>query len=302
MAILGLSSRAEAGAARRRRVDLYPYVLVLPTLLLIICFTLAPAIYGLIVSLHDVQFVRLRGFVGLDNYFELLRQPRTLVNLRNSFVLALGSVFFTFLFSLLLALALNERVWFRVGFRTLILIPWVASYVVTNLLAKWMLDFNYGIVNQTLRALGLPTIQFLGEPLNALLSLIFTNVWLSASFAMVLLLAGLQGIPQELYEAAAVDGAAKARRFFAITLPLMKYPIIIVLLLLTIRDFSILVSVLVLTGGGPGYTTETLTVRMFWEAFVNFQMGTASALATIIFAINLIFSMVYIRFMRSHPY
>jgi len=164
-----------------------------------------------------------------------------------------------------------------------------------------MVDFDLGVVNQNLRALGLPAIAFLGNPVSAMLTLIVSNCWLSAPYAMLLLLAGLQGIPRELYEAAAVDGASKPRRFFTMTLPLMRRAILILLLLLALRDFSILVSVLVLTGGGPGYLTETMTVRMYWEAFTNFRMGTASAVATIIFAINMLFSLLYLRLMRAEP-
>ena len=284
---------------RARRVDPLPYLLVLPTVLLILAFTLVPAVYGLVISLHRVQFVRLGSFIGLENYADVLFQERTIVNLRNSFALALGSVTLTFLVGLALALALNERVVARPLLRTLVMVPWVTSYVVATLLAKWMVDFDLGVINQTLRSLGLPAITFLGDPVNAMLTLIVANSWLAAPYAMLLLLAGLQGIPVELYEAAAVDGASKPRRFLTMTLPLMRHAILILLLLLTIRDFSILVSILVLTGGGPGYLTETLTVRMYWEAFTNFRMGTASAVATTIFAINMVFSLLYLRLMKA---
>ena len=272
---------------RARRLDPLPYLLVLPTVLLILAFTLVPAAYGLIVSLHRVQYVRLGSFIGLENYADVLFQERTLVNLRNSFALAL---------------ALNERVIARPLLRTLVMIPWVTSYVVATLLAKWMVDFDLGVVNQTLRSLGLPAITFLGDPVNAMLTLVVANTWLASPYAMLLLLAGLQGIPLELYEAAAVDGASKPRRFLTMTLPMMRPAILILLLLLTIRDFSLLVSVLVLTGGGPGYLTETLTVRMYWEAFTNFRMGTASAVATTIFAINMVFSLIYLRLMKAEQY
>jgi multiple sugar transport system permease protein len=284
---------------RRIRWDPLPYLLVLPTVVLIVVFTLVPAIYGLIISVHRVQFVRLGSFIGLENYVTVLAEPRTLINLRNSLSLAFGSVALTFVIGFLLALALNERIVARPLMRTLVMVPWVTSYVVANLLAKWMVDFDLGAVNQNLRWLGLPAIQFLGDPVNAMLTLMVVNTWLAAPYAMLLLLAGLQGIPQEMYEAAAVDGANKPRRFFTMTLPMMRHAILILLLLLTIRDFSILVSILVLTGGGPGYLTETLTVRMYWEAFTNFRMGTASAMATIIFAINMLFSLIYLRLMKA---
>jgi ABC-type sugar transport system permease subunit len=284
---------------RLARLDPLPYLLVLPTLVLIVGFTLVPAIYGMVVSLHRVQFVRLGSFIGFENYLDVLADERTLVNLRNSFGLAVGSVVVTFVVGFLLALALNERLVARPILRTLVMVPWVTSYVVANLLAKWMVDFDLGVINQSLRSFGLPAINFIGDPLNAMLTLIAVNTWITAPYAMLLLLAGLQGIPAELYEAAAVDGATKPRRFVTMTLPLMRHAIFILLLLLTIRDFSILASVLVLTGGGPGYLTETLTVRMYVEAFTNFRMGTASAIAMVIFGINLIFSLLYLWLMRT---
>ena len=287
---------------KSRRVDPLPYLLVLPTVVLILAFTIAPAVYGLIVSLHRVQYLRLGSFIGFENYADVLFQERTIVNLRNSFALAIGSVVLTFVIGFALALALNERVHARPVLRTLVLIPWITSYVVATLLAKWMVNFDLGVINQTLRSVGLPAINFLGDPFNAMLTLIVANTWLAAPYAMLLLLAGLQGIPTELYEAAEVDGASKPRRFLTMTLPLMRHPILILLLLLTIRDFSILVSILVLTGGGPGYLTETLTVRMYWEAFTNFRMGTATAVAMTIFAINMAFGLMYLRLMKAEQY
>src|SRR3989442_2073001 len=146
---------------RRARLDPLPYLLVLPTVVLIVAFTSAPALYGLIVSLHRVQFVRVGSFIGLENYLDVLGQERTVVNLRISFALADGSVALTFVVGLLLALALNERVIARAALRTLVMVPWVTSYVVANLLARWMVDFDLGVVNQNLRALGLPAIAFL---------------------------------------------------------------------------------------------------------------------------------------------
>ncbi len=287
---------------KSRRIDPLPYLLVLPTVVLILAFTIAPAVYGLIVSLHRVQYLRLGSFIGFENYADVLFQERTIVNLRNSFSLAIGSVVLTFVIGFALALALNERVRARAVLRTLVLIPWITSYVVATLLAKWMVNFDLGVINQTLRSVGLPAINFLGDPFHAMLTLIVANTWLAAPYAMLLLLAGLQGIPTELYEAAEVDGASKPRRFLTMTLPLMRHPILILLLLLTIRDFSILVSILVLTGGGPGYLTETLTVRMYWEAFTNFRMGTATAVAMTIFAINMAFGLMYLRLMKAEQY
>ena len=119
---------------------------------------------------------------------------------------------------------------------------------------------------------------------------------------MVLLLAGLQGIPQELYEAAAIDGAGRVRSFFAVTLPLMRTAILILVVLITIIDFNVVVAMLVLTGGGPGTATETMSLRMYLEAFTYTRMGTASAIAVVIFGINLVLTAIYIRLLRTERY
>ena len=132
--------------------------------------------------------------------------------------------------------------------------------------------------------------------------LILVNVWRGAPYAMVLLLAGRQGIPQELYEAAAIDGASSVRSFFSVTLPLMKTALMILIVLTTITDFNIVVAMLVLTGGGPGTATESMSLRMYYEAFNYARMGSASAIAMIIFGINLVLTLVYVRVLRTERY
>jgi multiple sugar transport system permease protein len=133
-------------------------------------------------------------------------------------------------------------------------------------------------------------------------SLIVVNVWRGAPYAMVLLLAGLQGIPPELYEAAAIDGAGRIRSFFSITLPLMRSALLVLVVLTTITDFNVVVAMLVLTGGGPGTATESMSLRMYYEAFVNFRMGTASAVAMLIFAVNMVLTVFYVRVLRTERY
>jgi multiple sugar transport system permease protein len=149
---------------------------------------------------------------------------------------------------------------------------------------------------------GVAPVNWLGEPNLAMTALILVDVWRAAPYAMILLLAGLQGIPHELYEAAAIDGATRARAFFAVTVPLMRPAMLILLVLLTIVDFNVVVAMLVLTGGGPGTATETMSLRMYNEAFTYTRMGPASAIAMIIFAANLVLTVVYIRLLRTERY
>lgn len=284
----------------RRRPDVLPYLMVAPALLVISAFSLLPTFYGVLVSVYRVEFVELLTFVGARNYIDVLSDPAFWNSVRVSFTFTAGSVALTFVAGFGLALLGNQQVRLRSAFRVITLVPWVTSYVVTYLIFRWILNADFGLLNAVLvGGLGLPRINWLGEPALALAALVGVDVWRAAPYAMVLLLAGLQGIPHELYEAAAIDGATRARSFFAVTLPLMRPTILVLLVLLTIIDFNVVVAMLVLTGGGPGSATEAMSLRMYNEAFTYDRMGPASAIAMIIFAANLVLTGVYIRLLRS---
>jgi ABC-type sugar transport system permease subunit len=261
---------------------------------------LLPTAYGVLVSLYRVEFVELLTFVGLRNYGEVLTDPRFWNSVRVSFTFTGFSVALTFIGGFGLALLGNQRLRFRGAFRTIALLPWVTSYVVTYLIFRWILNADFGLLNAVLvEGVGVSRINWLGDPGLALGALVGVDVWRAAPYAMVLLLAGLQGIPQELYEAASIDGATRVRSFFAVTLPLMRPTILVLVVLLTIVDFNVVVAMLVLTGGGPGAATEAMSLRMYYEAFTYARMGPASAIAVIIFAANLVLSAVYIRVLRT---
>jgi ABC-type sugar transport system permease subunit len=274
--------------------------MVAPAVLVITAFSLLPTLYGLVASVYRVEFVELLTFVGTRNYVEVLGDPRFWNSVRVSLTFAASSVALTFVGGFGLALLGNQHVRFRSAFRTLALLPWVTSYVVTYLIFRWILNSDFGLLNAILvEGFGLPRVNWLGDPVLALAALVGVDVWRAAPYAMVLLLAGLQGIPRELYEAAAIDGATRMRSFFAVTLPLMRPTILILVVLLTIIDFNVVVAMLVLTGGGPGSATEAMSLRMYYEAFTYARMGPASAIAMIIFAANLVLSAIYIRLLRS---
>lgn len=290
-------------AIQRRRLDLLPYIMVAPALLAIGAFSLLPTLYGVIVSLYRVEFVELLTFVGFRNYAEILSSPNFWNSVRVSFTFTAFSVSLTFLGGFGLALLANQQVRFRSAFRTSALLPWVTSYVVTYLIFRWILHADFGLLNALfVQLLGWPRVQWLGDPTLAIASLVGVNVWRASPHAMVLLLAGLQGIPHELHEAAAIDGAGRARTFFAVTLPLMRPAILILIVLLTIIDFNVVVAMIILTGGGPGNSTEAMSLYMYHEAFTYLRMGPAAAIAMIIFAINLVLSGVYLRLLRTERY
>jgi multiple sugar transport system permease protein len=288
---------------RRPKLDLLPYLMVAPALLAIGIFSLLPTVYGMVISVYRVEFVQLLTFVGPANYIDVLIDPKFWNSVRVSFTFTIASVVMSVGLGFALALISNQSVRFRGAFRTIALLPWVTSYVVTYLIFRWILNADYGLLNALfVEALGWPRVQWLGNPVLAMASLIVVNVWRGAPYAMVLLLAGLQGIPGELYEAAAIDGAGRVRSFLSITLPLMRTPLMVLVVLTTIADFNVVVAMLVLTGGGPGTATESMSLRMYYEAFVNARMGTASAVAMLIFGINMLLTLMYVRVLRTERY
>jgi multiple sugar transport system permease protein len=273
--------------------------MVAPTVLVLSVFSLAPTLYGALVSFYNVQFVQLLAFVGLDNYVWMLTSPDFWQSLRVSLTFTVCSVILAVSLGFGLALLANQTLALVPIFRTLVVVPWVTSYVVVYLIFKWILNFDDGLINVILASLGLHKIAWLTDPTLAMGSLIVVDTWRSAPYAMILLLAGLQTIPDELYEAAATDGASGWRSFWTMTLPLMKLPLAIVLVLLTIVNFNTLVSMLVLTGGGPGRATEPLSLLMYLQAFNYFRMGPAESIAMFIFALNLVLAFGYVRLLRS---
>ena len=283
----------------RRRVDWLPYVMVAPTVAVLSVFSLLPTLYGAVVSLYRVQFVELLTFVGLDNYVGMFADPEFWSALRVSLIFAACSVVLTVAAGFGLALLANQGLRLVPVFRTIVVMPWITSFVVVYLIFKWILNFDDGLLNVFLYAIGRPKVGWLTDPFLALASLVVVDTWRAAPYAMILLLAGLQTIPHELYEAAATDGASAWRSFWSMTLPLMKLPLTIVLVLLTIVNFNTLVAMIVLTGGGPGRTTEPLSLLMYNQAFQYFRMGPAASIAMFIFALNLVMAGGYVRLLRS---
>jgi ABC-type sugar transport system permease subunit len=283
----------------RRHVDVFPYLLCAPTVLLILGLTVVPALYALVMSLYRVQYIQLNEFVGLRNYVNVLTDPLTGTNLLVTAKFVGGSIIGFLVTAFVLALILNQPIIGRPLFRTAVLIPWVTTQVVSTLVIKWLLDFNVGFVDQALRAVGWQPIRFLSDANNAMLTLIGITIWRAAPYGMVLLLAGLQTIPGELYEAARVDGASAWQRFTKITLPLVRSPVLIMLVMESMGLVSLVTPILVLTGGGPADATEVISLRLFKEAFTNFNMGVGATVAMFIFVIDIVLSGVYILLLRQ---
>jgi multiple sugar transport system permease protein len=202
---------------------------------------------------------------------------------------------------LLAALLLNERFAGRSLVRSAILIPWIIPGIVAAVTWKWLYHPNFGMVNHLLTGLGLtPTYtNWLADLRWALPAVLLVNIWKSFPFAMMMLLAGLQSAPADLYEAARVDGATAPQRLIYLTLPLLRPVLLVVALLLTIWNLSTFTYIYVLTGGGPVRQTEVLGVYIYAMAFQNFKFGQAAAAAVILFIIATLLSVAYLRVLRA---
>jgi len=271
--------------------------LVLPAIVIVAVVSIFPIVYAINLSLHETTYMEVGDFVGLEHFLRIFTSPDGLAEIGRSLVYVVGSLVITVPLSLALASLLNQQVRFRRVFRVLILMPWVVSQTVAALLWKWLVNPDYGPLG-----LGdLPTgrLDFLANPVLAMVLLIVVNVWISYPLATILCLASLQTIPEELREAAEVDGAGPFRRFMKVTLPLMKPTLFVVAIQLTLLYFNMVTLVYTLTGGGPLDGTNLLSLSAYKQSFEFFNLGLGAAYSVVLFAFNILFGAAYIRLLRS---
>ncbi|MCL4531854.1 MAG: sugar ABC transporter permease [Actinobacteria bacterium] len=296
----GMKSRSRLGQMwkewSRNKVAL---AFLLPSVLMVLAVTFYPIVYALLVSLHDTVFLNTTKFIAIQNYLRFLQDPLGRTNIINSLVFTFGSLIVAVPFGLLLALLLNRQIRFRVLFRTLIIIPWIVSQLVTGLLWGWLMNPQFGPIDFFIRQWFGAPFDFLGQATSAMPSMILANVWESFPYPMLLLLAALQTVPEDLHEAAKVDGATAWQRFWRITLPMIHNTLLITTIMLSLHYFNMVTLPLILTGGGPVGATDVMSLRVFREAFSFYHMGFASAVAVYIFIFNIVFSILYIRILRS---
>lgn len=260
------------------------YTLLLPLLIVIFLLLAYPIFTAISITLQDKTIGLPGKFIGLKNYLDLLTtDPFFWQVVRNGFVFTLGSVALKLVVGMIMALVLNQPIALRGLFRGILLMPWVAPTVVTALSWRWILDMT-GVLNLTLRDLGLMKIPipWLAQYGTALLSLILVNTWRGFPFFGITLLAGMQAIPQELYEAAEVDGASIWQRFWFITLPSLRTVVLVVTILSTIWTFNDFSIVWLLTGGGPGHATDVFATYTYKLGFVTSRLGYGQTVSVIL--------------------
>ncbi|MDR3436984.1 sugar ABC transporter permease [Telmatospirillum sp.] len=286
-------------AARRRPLNWLPPLFIVPAVALVFLVTIYPVFDAAVLSLFETQYAEKVQFVGFDNFIHLATDPLIANALSRSLVYTLGSLAVVLPLSLGLALLLNEEFPLRGLARTVIVLPWVVSQTVVALLWAWLLNADFGPVTYLAQTLLGYRPLFLASPTAAMASTIVVNVWASYPQATLLLLAALQTIPNELYDAAKIDGTRSLQALRYVTLPLIKPTIAVVLIQLTLLYFNMVTLIYTLTGGGPMGGTETLSLRVLKTSFEDWNLGQGAALGLVITVVNFAFSLIYVLALRS---
>jgi multiple sugar transport system permease protein len=283
-----------------RRPLLYPFAAIAPAALLVALVSFAPLGYALLQSVYKSHYLDLGDFVGMANYADFLLGSGGLARVANSFLFVFGTVVLSVPLGVGFALLLDGPMRLRGLFRTILILPWLISALVGGLLWAWLLNPNFSPVLQDIDALvGIRLPSFLTSSTWAMPALILAHSWSSYPMIMVFALAALQTIPKDLTEAALIDGATGWQRFAYVTFPHIRATLLVAIVLTTLNTFNHVTMILVMTGGGPVGATETMAMRVFLESFKYYRMGTASAGAVAIFAINVLFALVYARILRG---
>lgn len=270
-----------------------------PAVLLIVCMTLIPILIAVNTSFHATEYAEIKEFVGLKYYIEILGSEKGWNSIFNSISYVLMSLVLVLPLGVISAVLLNRKIKGRTAIRTLIIIPWVLSQTVTALLFKWLLNSNYGPVSYLWYTLTGEKIDFFNSALAAKFTVVLANVWNSFPIVLILVLAALQGISPDIYEAAQVDGSSKMQTFFKITLPLLKPTLLTATVLQSMEYFNMVTLIYTLTSGGPFDATQTVSVLAFKEGFDYWHMGYGSACSIVILLLNMLFSIIYIRILRK---
>lgn len=303
----GARTPERPAAAHRRRAGLARAAFLAPVVLYLLAFFGYPLVYNLVMSFQHYTagsfYTGRAPFVGFDNYASVFGDPLFTRTLLNTVVFTVASLFFQFTIGL--ALAVFFRRHFPLGgvLRALLLVPWLLPLIVSGTVFRWILDQDYGVLNQALLGLHLISdpVPWLSSTSVALAGVTLANIWVGIPFNMVILYGGLQGVPEQLYEAAALDGAGPWRRFRHITWPLLRPVTAVVLMLGLIYTVKVFDVIMVMTRGGPANATQTLTTWAYSLSFDELTFGRGAAVGNVLIVIAMVFAAIYLRSTRTAP-
>ncbi len=267
-----------------------------PALIILGAYVYYPTLHSFYLSFFKTQLFSAVEFVGLKHYIDILKDPVFLVAFKNTLLYSLGAVAGTIVFGLGMALLLDSPLKGKDIFRSTFFMPYVIPFAAHALLWYWLLDPRYGLVNYVLGFLGFDPIPWLQSRKSVLPAFILMDVWKRSGFAMVLFLAGLQTIPDELYDAATVDGASEWKKFWSVTLPLLRPVTLFVVIMSMLHTLQLFVEPFLMTKGGPGNASISVVYLIYREGFRTLNIGRSSAMAIVLFLVILIFTLLLIQF------
>jgi ABC-type sugar transport system permease subunit len=279
-----------------------PYLFILPFFTIQAVFLLYPVVSALFLSFYQATGVGARRFIGIGNYVSLVQDPRYLHALLNTTEYALGSILILSPLALLIALAVrsfivpsdNARSMYRLAY----FMPQLTSFVVIALMFALVFDKDYGLLNNFLAGFGLPKIGWLRETSLAMPSVIMVSIWTFVGINSLYFLAGLQNIPAEVNEAAAIDGAGRLQNFWYVTLPMLRPTLLFVIIQATIFSYQVFDLPYLLTGGGPSDASLTVVIYLYQAGFQQFKLGYAAAIGYSLGIISIVLSLIQLRVFR----
>ena len=267
------------------RKNSFSLIILVPILTYFLIYVYLPTLYSFYLSLFKTRLITPVNFIGIQHYLDIMKDSYFWTALRNTFLYSIGAMVGNFVFGLGLALLLDGKIAGKVFFRSIFFMPYIIPYATLVILWWWLLDPVFGFINYLLSSIGIKAIPWLNSTNWVIPSFILINIWKRAGYSMILFLAGLQTIPDELYEAAKVDGANWWSRFRYITLPLLRPITLFVISITMIYSLQLFIEPFVMTQGGPGRSSMSVVYLLYQTAFSSYNMGKASAIAVILFII-----------------
>lgn len=285
-----------------RREMLWAYAFLGPAFFFLLILILYPILFAFWISLHDWSLIpRDFPFIGFQNYVRAFTDDLTTKSLKNTLIYVIGAVPVGMVLSLALALVMNiDRLPLRTFFRAVYFVPVITSWVAVSFVWRWLFEPRWGLVNSFLEIFGITGIKWLASPVWALPAIMIVAIWKGLGYNMVIFLAGLQGIPRELREAATIDGANRWQSFWAVTFPLLNPTIVFITVTAMIGSLQVFTPAVIMTtvqgeAGGPINSTRVMVYHIYSMAFRNNQLGYGAALAFVLFALILIITIVQLR-------
>jgi multiple sugar transport system permease protein len=294
-----LPKRGTSRLARREMIA--GYLFLSPTIILFLVFIAGPLLGAIALSFFKWDMFSDPQWVGLDNFRNLANDVTARAAIRNTFLFTFWSVVLHLGPGLLLALAVNRGMpyWLNYFLRTAYFFPLLVSWAAVSLIWAYILDPNFGFITYYLRQLGVNDAPiFLIDPVWAMPAVIFVDLWKTIGFTFIILLAGLQGIPNQLYEAASIDGAGAFRKFKDVTIPMLSPTLFFASVMTFIGAFQIFEPMYIMTSGGPGDKTLSIVQHIYETGFRRFDMGYASTLALVVFAVIMVVTLLQVRLSR----